>query len=445
MNKKKIIILSLALVFLLALLVFITNLPDKNETSNVTDSTGEPVIEEQDIYSVSYESINAITVFDEDEGYEFVKDSTGWICKSHTGDEFNMSALNALSTRLASLKCIDIVEDAKDKLSDFGINQDRPAISFECDLGVIRLFIGDMTSSYDGYYLFTNMSDDVYIITPNQYSSVFAPISEYRKNISDKIDYEKISTIEFKNQICSFTLSLGKADMKQGIANAWNMTSPISVQARDSEVEEKLIKPISSISEKMYVSDKGDYENYGLSLKNNYIILTDSDGNSKMVVFSGEINGKSYMVSDGSKYIYEMDEDSYSQIRLIDIASRYIYTTRQALISTVTIDGFEKKYTLDFSNSPNIVINGKTISDSQKCNEIFYSVCALLADEISTEPMGAESLKMTYNLKDGKTINVTYSEKDARYMNVAIDGKPLYTILKSKIDDSIKTLDKYAK
>lgn len=445
MNKKKIFALLGALVVLLAVLFFVISLPDKSDNTNVTKSSGETALEEKDIYSVSYESIVSITLFDGTDGYEFAKEGAGWICKSETTDEFNMSYLTSLATRLASLKYIDIVSDAKDKLSDFGIDSQNPLLSFECDLGVVSLYPGDMTSSYDGYYLFTSLSDDVYIITSEQYTSVFAPVSEYRKNISDKISYDKITSIEFKNEICSFSLSLGKADMKQGIANAWNMISPIQVQARDSEIEAKLINPISSIPEKMYVSDKGDYENYGLSQKDSYIVLTDSDGNSKTVYFSPDTGGKSYMVSDGSKYIYEMGEDSYSRIRLIDIVSRYIYTTRQNLISTVTVEGSGKKYTLDFSDSPNISVNGKKVTDSQKCNEIFYAVCALLADDINTEPSGDTSLKMTYNLKDGKTVNVAFSDKDARYMNASIDGKPLYTILKSKIDSSMETLEKYAK
>ena len=111
MNKKKILALLGALVVLLAVLFFVISLPDKSDNTNVTKISGETALEEKDIYSVSYESIVSITLFDGTDGYEFAKEGAGWICKSETSDEFNMSYLTSLATRLASLKYIDIVND----------------------------------------------------------------------------------------------------------------------------------------------------------------------------------------------------------------------------------------------------------------------------------------------------------------------------------------------
>lgn len=448
MNRKKILILSGVLVLLIALLIVITNLPDKTETNpgnEVVNSDGTPM--EQSAYTVNYDSISSITLYSQDGTYEFVKNDMDWSCQSHPEEEFNMTKISSLSVRLSAVSCVDTIPNSASKAADFGIDINSPDISFICDKGNINLYCGDISVSGEGYYFLTSMSDDVYIISATEYKALFAPVSQYRKDNVNSVDYDKISSIEFRNENCAFSLRLGEADVNAGIPYAWTMTAPIQAMARDAEISERIINPLVERFETPYVSELGDYENYGINRDENYIIITDADGNSQTAYFGPEIGGKCYMCVDDSRFIYEQgsDGDTYAKIQLIDIISRNLYMTHQSKLSKVTIEGDGIDFVVDFTHSSGISVNGKAITDSVSRNDIFNSVCALLADDISTDPIGEAEMTITYDLKDSQDVVLEFAEMDARYWRVAVDGKPTYIILKSKVDANMEKLKNYSK
>jgi len=448
MNKKKILILSCVLLVLLALLAVVLNLPDK--TKPKTDSpvkTENVVHEEKSAYSVNYDSISAITLYSQEGQYEFVKNDLEWMCQSHPDEEFNMTKVGSLAVRLSAVSCVDIIPDASFESADFGIDINSPGVSFVCDLGTVNLYCGQQSVSGEGYYFFTSLSDDMYIISVNEYKALFAPISQYKKDNVQSVDYEKISAIEFRNENCTFSLRHGEADVNEGIPYEWRMTAPIQAMARDAEIDERLIKPLEERFENPYVSELGDYENYGINRENNYMVVTDSDGNSQTVYFSSEIGGKCYMSIDDSHFIYEAgsDGDSYAKIQLIDIVSRNVHLTHQSKLSKVVVEGDGNDFVVDFSDSSKMNVNGKEITDTVSRNDVFNSVCALLADDVSTEPIGDVKMKITYHLKDSQVVTLDFAEKDARYWRVSVNGTPTYIILKSKVDANMEKLKNYSK
>ena len=153
------------------------------------------------------------------------------------------------------------------------------------------------------------------------------------------------------------------------------------------------------------------------------------------------------MCVDDSRFIYEQgsDGDTYAKIQLIDIISRNLYMTHQSKLSKVTIEGDGIDFVVDFTHSSGISVNGKAITDSVSRNDIFNSVCALLADDISTDPRGEAEMTITYDLKDSQDVVLEFAEMDARYWRVAVDGKPTYIILKSKVDANMEKLKNYSK
>lgn len=448
MNKKKIILLLLALVVLIGVLALVVSLPDKESTKDDTKAGSDAALykEQEVIYTANYESINKITLHS-DEDYVFVKEGIAWKSTSHADESFNSSMIGSLATRISSVKATSVIDGSKINPSDCGIDLDKPNITFECNLGSVKLYLGDMLSSYEGYYVMTGLSDDVYVITEQTRNLIFEPLSDYKKETNDRVDYSNITIIEFKNENCSFSLRNTGADVNAGKPNAWEMVSPIKVEARDAEVDSRIIEPLSKLYGERFLSDKGDYENYGLATKENYIILTDAGGVSQSVYFSGEIGGKCYVSVEGSEKIYEIGQEGSSpaSIRLIDIASRYVYTNRQSNISRIKVEAPGEEFDIDFSLSPHIIINGNEIKDSNECNELFYSVCAILADDISTEGVADSEITITYELKDSGVVVASFSPKDARYYSVSIDANPVYTILKTKIDASLETMRKYSK
>ena len=159
--------------------------------------------------------------------------------------------------------------------------------------------------------------------------------------------------------------------------------------------------------------------------------------------FSDRINNSYYICVDADASIYEISASSapFASVSVIDICDRQIYLTKQANLKSVVISG-TSDYTIDFSNDAYVTVNGRKKDSETDMRNIFSSVCGLLADDISTAPMGDTVLTISYNKKDGTSTVVEFSEADDRYYYASKDGAPLYKILKSKIESVFKTLDK---
>lgn len=283
------------------------------------------------------------------------------------------------------------------------------------------------------------------MVKQSRISLMFAPFDEYRNDTIARIDFENITSIDFKNQKCEFSVVKGEYNLDTGNYYAWKMTSPINVLARDSEIDSKIISPISTVAVSEYVSDSGDFANYGLGDKSNFIKFTDASGKTQTVYFSSLQSNKYYVSVDDGLSIYEISPSSapFADIALIDIADRQLYLAKQANIASVSISGSGKDYDLSFGKDGTITINGGKAHSDSASREIFSSVCGPLADDISTAPMGDTVLTMSFKLRDSSQVTLTFSHKDDRYYSVARDGKPLYAILKSKLDSMFDTLDKY--
>lgn len=446
MNKKKIIILSICLVFLLGVLALVMALPDsqtEQETTDTPDTSADYT--EETIYTVSVDSVTSVSVFFSGEAYTLVKTSDGWICSEKPNVQVSQSRVTSLMSELCSLRYADKLDTAKVAPADCGITDTSDYVSFESDNGTITVYKGNNVTDSQLCYIMTSLSDDIYMVKQDRVSRMFVPFDEYRSDHIARIDFDNITAIDFKNSKCSFSIVKGEYNIDTGNYYAWKMTSPIAVLAKDSEIDSKLISPVSSISVDDYVNDNGDFANYGLGDKSNYITFTDVSGKTQTVYFSLLLNNKYYICVDDGMSIYEIAPSSapFADLSLIDIADRQLYLTKQSNLASLTIDGSGKAYDIIFKDDGSITVNSKKNDSDSATREIFSAVCGPLADDISTDAMGAAVLTMKFELKDSSQVTLTFAEKNERYYSVAKDGKPLYSILKSKLDSMFATLDKY--
>lgn len=445
MNKKKIIILSVVLVLLVALLVVVMNLPDKNQPDSDGDisHSGDNSYSTEAIYTTSTDSITDISFAVSGESYTLSKKDGKWICPEKPGVEISQSAVVSILSSLCSVSFSDSITDGSVSADDCGINEASDTVSFNSDLGQITLTCGNKVSDSELCYLKTSLSDVIYMITQSTADSVFVPFANFRSDTIRRVDFENLQKIELVNANCSVSLEKGEYNLDKGLYYSWRMTSPIKLLARDDEIKSKITEPVSKFELSDAVSDSGDFENYGLSAKDKYVFLADSNGKTQTVYFSDRINNNYYICVDADASIYEISASSapFASVSVIDICDRQIYLTKQANLKSVVISG-TSDYTIDFSNDAYVSVNGRKKDSETDMRNIFSSVCGLLADDISTAPMGDTVLTISYNKKDGTSTVVEFSEADDRYYYASKDGAPLYKILKSKIESVFKTLDK---
>ncbi|MBR2404364.1 MAG: DUF4340 domain-containing protein [Clostridia bacterium] len=444
MNKKKIVILAISLIVLLGVLALVMALPDSDEPSIDSGNAQSQDYNEEAIYKVSVDSVTSVTVSHSGELYTLTRTPDGWICAEKSEVGVSQSRVTRLMTELCSVRYTDKLDTTKVTPADCGITDASDYVSFESSLGTLVITRGNDVANSDLCYVMTSLSDDIYMVKRERVSLMFAPFGQYRNDTIARIDFENITAIKYQGPKCSFSLTKGEYNLDSGDYYAWKMTSPIAVFARDNEIESKLILPIASMDTDGYVNDNGDFASYGLGDKSAFVTYTDAKGKTQTVYFSKLLNNQYYISIDDGKSIYAVSPSAapFATLNLIDIADRQLYLTKQSTLSTITIDG-AKKYKLEFRDDGTIAIDGKVSSSESASREIFSNVCGPLADDISTAPMGAIVLTMKFDLKDSTSVTLTFSDHDERYYAVARDGKPLYTILKSKLDTMFGVLDKY--
>ena len=447
MNKKKIITLALCLVVLLGVLVFVMNIPEPSEngdTDSLTNSTEETI--EEILFSFNTDSVTKIKVTSASVSYTISKTDNGWVCPEKENVVVSQSRMTSLMAELSSVKYADYISTADVNPADCGIDSNADTITFDGELGEVTLIKGNNVPDSELSYVMCSLYDNnIYMIKNESISRMFVSFDEYRSDNLALIDFENIVSIDFKNKNGAFSAVKGEYNLSTGNYYEWRLTSPVELFARDSEIASVLVEPVSKMAVDSYVSDNGNFADFGLAKKDCYVSFVDANGKKQTVYFSDMINNKYYIAINDSKSIYQVSPSSvpFAGISLIDIADRQLYLNMQSNISKVTVVGGGYDYTVDFGTDSTMTVNGNKVSETSDVREIFTSLCGPLADDIYTGATSAELFTMKFILKDSSEVVLSFSEADDRYYNVARNGKTLYRIMKSKIASMVEILDKH--
>ncbi len=445
MNKKKIVTLFAVLLALLGVLVLVMALPDADEKNG--GFGGHPEGDNSKlgelIYSAPSSSINNITVSHNGSSYTLQKINDEWKCIEKNGVSISSSRITRLITYLSSLRYQGKLDTSSVTPSDCGITDASSCVTFTSELGKIGIYLGNDVANSKLCYLMTSLSDDIYMVEKESVSLMFATFDEYRNDSLERIDFENVVAISYRNGSTAFSLKKGEADKENADYYEWEITSPIALSARDEQVKALLIDPVTKMKIDAYVSDDGNFSDFGISRDKNYVTYTDASGRVQTVFFSSVTENKHYLAIDGSKTIYEVSPSfvPFANLDLIDVADRQLYLKKQANLDTVTIKSEDFNCKIVFANDGTITMDDKKIENAADKRNIFSYLCGLLADDISTRPLGKEKAKIAYRLKDGSEDVLVFSEYSERYCSVGKNGKPLYLIQKNKLDDLFDVLD----
>jgi len=443
MNKKKIITLAIVLVALVGVLVLVMALPDADEKNGglQTDNGKDSIKLGELIYSVPSGSIDNITVSYGGTVYSFKKDGKDWICPEKNGIGISNSRITMLVTELCSLRYQDKLDISSVTPADCGITESSDFVSFTSENGDVRISLGADVADSSLCYLMTNLSDDIYMVENESVSLMFASFDEYRNDSFELIDFENITAIDYKSQDIAFSLKKGDSDRDNGDFYFWEMTSPLAMSARDEEVDKLLIKPITEMVISAYASDDGNFASFGID-GSAFVSYTDSKGKVQTILLSPLTENKYYLAIEGKRTVYEVSPSCvpFAKLSLIDICDRQLYLNKQSNLDTVTIKGDGFDHSLKFSDS-DVFVDGKKLEDANDRRNAFSYVCGLMADDISTEPLGSEKVKITYRLKNGDEAVLIFADADERYYRVSKNGKPLYLIQKNKISTLLSVIE----
>ncbi|MBQ4630301.1 MAG: DUF4340 domain-containing protein [Clostridia bacterium] len=393
-----------------------------------------------------HEVVCSIEGFVNQKSFSFVKTDENW----HGSDNVQVSnsSLLRLTVNLCNLEYVDKIDAGNADPLSCGINETSSFIRFGNIYGTtVQYTLGNPIPDTDLYYVTASFSDDIFMIDEASVNTVFVSADSYRADNLQKVDFESIQKIYFKNSNCELRLEKGTPDRNKGIYYEWTMTSPYTILARDDMVKSLLITPGAALEAQEYVSDSGDFENYGLGQKENMVIYEDVSGKGQTVYFSKLINNNYYICIDDSPSIYKVSPDVllFADISTIDVADRALYLVNRSALKSVTIRGEGHSYDIAFGEDNSIVINDFKITDKTKTSNIFQSVCGLHADDVITSVEGEKILDFVFEKKDGTKVYLEFFPSGERYYNVKRNGTPIYTIQRKTINNLFEILDSYSK
>lgn len=450
MGKKKIAVLALCVVVLLGVLLWVYLLDDKD--------TGKTDIAQNDTKSEKYSEKGTMIKTDSDmitemnfcisgSEFTFLKTDSGWKCREYADIPISDAEVLSVSTSLSSVMYIDKIEANDATYADFGITDACDYVWFKSELGDTQIIRGAKAADSSMCYVKINTDSSVYLIRSEIADSIFKPFESYRNDSLQKIDFENIDNIELKTVDGEIKLHRDKQDKKNGIYNAWRMTKPIKVNAKDDAVSSKIINPISNMKPREYTSDSGDFDSYGFGAKDKYVTFTDSKGKKEAFYFGKTDGTVCYVCIDEFKNIYAVDADIYDIFDLgaIDICERYLSLNIRQNINNIKIKGNNMDYTVDFSDENSMKINGKKTDEDSAIREVYEHLCGMLADGVYTSSVSGEEFYVLYDLKNGDNIRLSFASFDERYYSVSKNGEPMFIVLKSKVKEMTDVIDKYVK
>ncbi len=449
--QKKIIIPIIVIIFLLGVLAGVMMLEDSSSpnSSNVISSDAsaenDTALETKGVISgIDSESITKVSVNTDGKSFAFVLNGDVW---KSAGSNASVSsgAVDSLINSLGSIEYTETYSKDEMKRSDCGISDSSDTISITMtDRGELIIYRGMNTTDGSLCYMATSADEIIYLVPREAADRLFAPLDKYRNSAALNLDFDNITEIAVNNSGGLILARKGKANANAAVYNEWKLVSPIEVGANDELIQIKLIDSLKQIKISGYASDDGDFASFGFGTKDKYIELKSGDGRSARVYFSDKTGGRYYISVNNEPAIYEIaiNDAPYIELGAIDIADRNINLAKMTNISSVSIKGENKDYTVEFLEKSG-KINGKDVSYDDMNREIFPAVCGLFADDIYSGEHGASEIVIKYNYKDKSSDVLEFAPYNDRLYSVSKNGKLMYLILKTKVNDLTAKLDEY--
>jgi len=450
MNKKKIIILSAVIVALLGILMWVMLLdssePDPGNADPWQNQTSEKNYEEAgSIYRCSIDSISRITVSLPSESFTFVKNNGTWTCDALPGNSFNSSRVSSFATNLGSLKYVEeFDEDVTPEAC--GITEATPSVGFTSDIGEVTLRIAESFNDVNLCYVAASVSNRVYSVKAEAVERFLDPLNSYRSDSVPDVNADSVSEIVLSNAYGISHFQKGQLDRENAVFNEWRMLSPVEISASDSAIHEKLFDSVNNMKISGYASDNGDFEAFGLGAKDRYLSFKQPDGKTRTIYFGSQKDGMYYVSVDNSDSIYSVEASMlpFVEAKPIDLADRHIKLVMKDSLSAINVKSADAVYDVKVSPEKNkSSINGTVLDETEFSQNVFTAVCGLVADDLYTGNCTEGEITVTFTRTDGTSDRVEFSTLNDRYYAVSENGKSLFMIQKSRVEDMLRTLEQY--
>lgn len=293
-NKRTIIILAVVLALLAGSVYAVGKLKSKSNVVGLDDDEKSVVM-----FKADSDDVTEITVNMPDESFTIVKNSDGeWHLKGKESIVIDNVKAESLAVEVSVINAYQLIEkDAKD-LSVYGLKNPQYSFSAVIAGNTKTFYRGDETPVGSYYYFMDADNRDVYSQYSSKCTSIFKSISTYRDSSITAFDSEAVNYIEVKGIGGGYTAQ--KSAEESGSENtdtaysSWNLTSPVNVPADEDKLRTDVLEKAANISSLEFVSDGGNYSDYGLDNPQYTLTIRETEGTQQTVLIGNTDENGNY-------------------------------------------------------------------------------------------------------------------------------------------------------
>lgn len=400
MMKKIIIGAAIAAALAIGIVVLINYDPDKS---------GEAPVQQDNTVSVlELDTAERITIDTAADSISLANKDGDWVLEGET--EFSPQRVMLLAESALSYKTDTKLSEIK---PEYGLDEPEITVTITAADGEHKIVAGRKSAVADAYFA---SADGVgFMLSEGQYNALSAERSYLTSFSRIMIDPDAVTGIRLVRG--GETIELYMPEITRFEGNVWRMKKPYETLASDTFIDETILEKLASVR----LADKAD--DLG-EVRATLTVTTDKDSYELQI---GSITGGSVAIGYGGKVYSEPAE-------LFAFVDADTYEFMNKLVSYVNIaDVTEYKVEYD----------GKEYRCEApgKNKKLYSELIGVTASGLyEGQPLGETILKVTF-INAGDVVE--YKRVNAYTAAVTFDGKTIFTVAVSDVEDLITKLDEY--
>lgn len=440
-GKKGIIALVLAAIVLIGAYLAVTLLWAEEDTSKPQQNSSI------EVFVTSAENITAMDVTVDGENFVFVRSGESWVLSGKEDVALKQSEVNYLCGELASIYAKQKMDTEGKTLSSYGLDNPRAIYKLTLSGKDTKTFLLGKEDPVTGLFFFKEESSpDVYTIYPNKGEYIYKDSSYYKDTNILKVDTSNLSYISLTSSGSVLELTLGEKDGTP----QWYMKRPMSREADNSRVNEKILSALSYVSVSEFVEEGSDkYASSGVASPKATLIIADKEGRRQTIYVGNSEDANRYVQINGKVYLINGTSLSFLGIEPFVYINKYICLENIDDISKVEVTGKGKTYTATIEGGKDNYtyrLNGAEVMDTTFRREVYQKIIGMIADGFAENPRyTTPEYTVTFFRRDGSVNTVKYCAYDDRnYAVYNTDGRCEFIIRRKNLEEMFASIDKLA-
>ncbi|MGN1415343.1 MAG: DUF4340 domain-containing protein [Oscillospiraceae bacterium] len=476
-RTKGIIAGSCAVVLLAGALVALKlTEPETEEEDNLASTSDASAKTSALLYDKNPSDVSSVEVTNADGGYTVERYADNfWTIPDISGLPLDYTSVNSAVETLATLTAQQVVSEAPEDLSVYGLDEPQLKAKVVFDSGNISektIIVGDETPKGGEYYFKLEDSDTVYTIKSSDISLLFAKEYDFINHVlydnvmdddtEDDYDPRKINSMTVSRPDLEYDIVV-EYDVRQdyeeiitGNSSSYVMTAPVSLDLNPDKSDDmmELIFGITASDVAAVEPDEAALNEYGLTEPACTVTYDINAGAATLYIGNKCYNDSGvptgyYVMREGLDVVYILDTANvpWVSIQPLDITMTMITSTYIYSVESIEIayDGRTETFEPNGDKDDFVVKHNGEDADADLFKSLYQYILRAPAEEIYLGDIPDKEPDVSITIKNeyGEDKLDFYSDADRKSI-IVLNGKANFKCRTAYVDRLIDNLGHYA-